>query len=321
MKPRAFLTVLLAAVLAIPAFAQDYENVDPSGQTVTFWHQHTRDRETALQEIITAFNESNEYGITVVAEYQGGYGDIFQKMLALLGTDDAPNIVVAYQNQMATYQLVDGLLDMRPLVDSPKWGLSAEDQADFFPGFWSSDVLSMFDDARLGIAPNRSMEMLYYNIDWLAELRDANLIDFDGPPTTPEQFKAAACAATANPFSRATATSSIGYELSPEASRIASWTFAFGGDVFDYETNQFTYDSPAVIAAMTFLRELFAEGCATLTTEAFGDQTNFGAGATLFTVGSSSGIPFYQQAVDEGAQFAWNVAAVPHTTPDPVMNI
>jgi len=308
-------------MLAVPAFAQDYENVDPSGQTVTFWHQHTRDRETALQEIVADFNANNEYGITVVAEYQGGYGDIFQKMLALLGTNDAPNIVVAYQNQMATYQLVDGLLDMRPLVDSPRWGLSAEDQADFFPGFWNSDVLSMFDDQRLGIAPNRSMEMMYYNIDWLAELRAAGLIDFDGPPANPEQFKAAACAATSRPFSGATATGSIGYELAAEASRLASWTFAFGGDIFDYEANQFTFDSDASVAAMAFLQDLFNEGCAALTTEAFGDQTNFGAGRTLFTVGSSSGIPFYQSAVDAGAQFEWNVAAVPHTTAEPVMNI
>ncbi len=321
MKLRAVITLALAAMLMVPAFAQDYENVDPSGQTVTFWHQHTRDRETALLSLIDQFNQSNEYGITVVAEYQGGYGDIFQKMLALLGTSDTPNIVVAYQNQMATYQLVDGLLDMAPLVDSPRWGLSAEDQADFFPGFWSSDVLSMFDDARLGIAPNRSMEMMYYNIEWLRELRAEGYIDFDGPPTNPDQFKAAACAATQRPFSKATASGSIGYELAAEASRLASWTFAFGGDIFDYETNQFAFDSDASVAAMTFLQDLFNEGCAALTTEAFGDQSNFGAGRTLFTVGSSSGIPFYQSAIDAGAQFEWNVSAVPHVTPEPVMNI
>ena len=316
---------LLAVVLAFtaaPVMAQDYENVDPSGQTVTFWHQHTREREASLLEIIDDFNQTNEYGITVVAEYQGGYGDIFQKMLALLGTSDTPNIVVAYQNQAATYQLVDGMVDMRPLVDSPKWGLSPADQADFFPGFWTSDLFPLFDDARLGIAPNRSMEMMYYNSDWLAELRAAGHIDFDGPPTTPEQFKEAACAATANPFSAASAeTGSIGYELAADGSRFASFTFAFGGDIFDYETGQYTYDSDAAVAAMTFLQDLFNEGCAQLVTEAFGDQTNFGAGRTLFTVGSSSGLPFYQSAVDAGSGHAWSVAAIPHTTDEPVMNV
>lgn len=321
MKLRIAILAALLAVTAGPALAQEYENVDPSGQTVTFWHQHTRERETALQEIITEFNESNEYGITVVPEYQGGYGDIFQKMLALLGTEDTPNIVVAYQNQAATYQLVDGMVDMRPLVNSEKWGLSEEDKADFFPGFYNSDLFPLFDDARLGIAPNRSMEVLYYNSDWLAELREAGHIDFEGPPTNPDEFMQAACAAAENPFSGATAEGSTGYELAADGSRFASWTFAFGGDIYDYETNQYTYDSPAAIEAMTFLQELFDNGCADLSTEAFGDQTNFGAGRTMFTVGSTSGLPFYQSAVDEGSGHDWSVAAIPHTTPDPVLNI
>jgi multiple sugar transport system substrate-binding protein/sn-glycerol 3-phosphate transport system substrate-binding protein len=106
-----------------------------------------------------------------------------------------------------------------------------------------------------------------------------------------------------------------------DASRFASWTFAFGGDVFDYENSQYSYNNPAAVEAMGFLQDLFNEGCATIVTEAYGDQTDFGQGRLLFTVGSSSGLPFYQSAVDEGAQFEWSVAAIPHTTADPVMNI
>ena len=320
------LLVLLGAVwlfaIAATASAQvDYENVDPTGQTITFWHQHTLDRETVLQQIVAAFNSSNPYDITVKAEYQGGYNDIFRKMLPVLGTADAPNIVVAYQNQSATYALGDGVTDMRPLVDSPKWGLSAADKADFFPGFYSADVFPSFGGARYGFPPNRSMEVLYYNIDWLKELRAAGHIGFDGPPATPEQFQQAACAATKNPYSKATTSGAIGYELSIDASRFASWTFAFGGNIFDDAANRFTYDSDAAMQAMTFLQGLFDQKCATIVTENYGDQTDFGAGRTLFTVGSSSGLPFYKSAVDEGAKFPWSVAAIPHTTPDPVMNI
>ncbi len=36
-----------------------WEDVDPSGQTVTFWHQHTRDREAQLQTIVADFNSNN----------------------------------------------------------------------------------------------------------------------------------------------------------------------------------------------------------------------------------------------------------------------
>ncbi len=294
----------------------DWENVDPSGQTVTFWYQHTQEREEALQQIIADFNETNEWGITVVGEYQGGYGDIFNKMLNVLNTSEAPNLVVAYQNQAATYQLANGLIDMNPLVNSPKWGLSEEEQADFFPGFFNSDVFPNFGNQRLGFPPNRSMEVMYYNLDWLQEL------GFDGPPQTPEEFKEAACRAVEQPFSKGVGDApSMGYQLSVDASRFASWTFAFGGDIFDYENSRFTYDSEAAQAAMTFLQDLFNEGCATLVAEQYGDQTDFGNGRLLFTVGSSSGLPFYRSVVDEGAQFNWSVGPLPHTTPDPVMNI
>jgi len=298
------------------AMAMDWENVDPTGQTITFWHQHTQEREEALNQIVSDFNANNEYGITIEAAYQGGYGDIFNKMLPLLNTMDVPDLVVAYQNQAATYQLADSLLDMTSLVESEEWGLSDEDAGDFFEGFYAADIFPSFGGARLGFPPNRSMEVMYYNADWLAEL------GFDGPPTTPEEFKEAACAAAATPFSNAAGEApNTGYQLSIDASRFASWTFAFGGDVYDYDTNQYTYDSDGAVASMNLIQELFTEGCATIVAERYGDQTDFGNGATLFTVGSSSGLPFYGGVVDDGAGFEWSVAPLPHTTADPVMNV
>nr|MBN1228141.1 extracellular solute-binding protein [Anaerolineae bacterium] len=306
-----------------PTEDDPYLCADPTGQRVTFWHQHSQEREQELLKIVNDFNATNEYGITVIAEYQGGYNDIFNKMLGVLGTTDAPSLVVAYQNQSATYALTGDMADMNYLVDHPVYGLTEEEKADFFPGFFMQDVFPTFDNARYGFPPNRSMEALYYNIDWLNELYEAGAIDFEGPPETPEQFQQAACAAVENPFSAATGDvgTSVGYELSLDASRLASWTFAFGGDVFDYEAGQYSYDDPGAIAAMEFLQGLFDEGCARIVTESYGDQSNFGAGVTLFTVGSTSGLPYYQSAVDAGSGHAWSVAAIPHTTPDPVMNI
>ena len=311
------LIALAALALAAGAFAQaDYENVDPSGQTVNFWHQHTGIREGMLNEIVVDFNATNPWGITVIAENQGGYNDIFNKMLVLLGSNEVPDLVVAYQNQAATYQVVDGLIDMWPLVRSPKWGYGEAELADFFEGFLQSDVNPAFGNALLGFPPNRSMEVMYFNKAWLAEL------GADGPPSTPEMFAQLACKAVDQPYSAATGGGTfLGYEISLDASRFASWTFAFGGDIFDYENTRYTLDSPAAIEAMTFLQDLTRRGCMAIMTERFGDQANFGLGRTLFTVGSSSGFPFYRQAVEAGAQFAWSVGPLPRVTEDPVMNI
>ena len=134
--------VLLATALAATtvfgvAAAQttDYEGVDPSGQQITYWHPFSDQREETLNQIVQAFNTSNEYGVTVTAAGQGDYGDLFQKMLPLLNTDAAPDLVVAYQNQAATYQLANALVDMTPLVESSTWGLSQADLSDFYPNF------------------------------------------------------------------------------------------------------------------------------------------------------------------------------------------
>ena len=308
-------TEAAAPTQAAPVADGPYENVDPTGQEVIFWHNHTRERQEALEAIVQEFNSTNEWGITVTQENQGSYGDIFNKMLPLLGSTDVPGLVVAYQNQAATYQLSGGLVDMNPLVSSAKWGLSQEEQADFFPGFFAQDVFPNFDNARLGFPPNRSMEVMYYNMDWLKEL------GYEAPPTTPEEFKEMACKASQQPFSKATVDGPIGYELSIDASRFASWTFAFGGDVYDTETGQYTYNSEAAVQAMTFLQDLFKEGCASLPAEQYGDQTDFGTGKLLFAIGSSSGLPFYGTAVDEGAKFDWSVGAIPHTTAEPAMNV
>lgn len=372
---KVILLVLALLLVVVPSFAQeemhDYDSVDAAtlnGVTVTFWHQHTRFRETQLEAMVAVFNnpdvavadfiaeqgiapseeelatlttliealrevarEYNPYGIIVDASNQGGYGEIFDKMTAgiVAGGADLPSLVVAYQNQAATYQLDNALIDINPLVESEIWGMSEEDYADFFPGFVNSDIFSTYGGARLGFPPNRSMEMLYYNIDWLAELRAAGAISFDGPPVTPEQFTEAACAAVENPFSNAaTDAAPMGYQLSIDASRFASWAFAFGGDMFDYENNQYDLANDGAVAAMEYIQGLFADGCAIVVTENFGDQTSFGAGGTLFTVGSSSGLPFYQGAVsgayestDTPEGFQWSVTALPHTTEEPVMNV
>jgi len=313
--------VLLAALGLTFGLAQDVESLDPSGQTIMFWHQHSSERLAGLEAIIDDFNANNEWGITVEHEYQGGYGDIFQKMLPILGTSSTPNLVVGYQNQAATYAIADGMVDMTPFVDSATWGLTAEEKADFFSGFYNADVFPSFDNQRFGFPPNRSMEVLYFNAEWINELYNAGAISFAGAPKTPEQFAEAACAATENPFSKAQGSRSLGYQLSTDASRFASWTFAFGGNVYDYDANEYSYDSAEAVEAMSFLQGLFDEGCADFVTERYGDQTDFGAGNLLFTVGSSSGLPFYKSAVDEGADFTWGVAAIPHTTDEPVQNI
>ena len=80
----------------------DWTDITPAKE-ITFWHNHSGDREKVLNKIVDDFNKTNEYGITVNAEVAGRYSEIYTKMMTVLNTTDVPDIVVGYQNQIAMY--------------------------------------------------------------------------------------------------------------------------------------------------------------------------------------------------------------------------
>ncbi len=286
-----------------PATDGPLAGVDPSGQTVVYWHQHPSDREVALNELVAEFNDNNPWGITVEASNQGGYGDIYQKMIAGIASGQLPNLVVAYQNQAATYQLDGVLADMNIYVEDPTWGYNEEEQADFFQGFFNQDINPQFDNMRLGFPPNRSMEALYVNLDGLAEL------GYETPPTSWTEFGEIACAWTESGEGR------MGYTIRTDASFIAAATFALGGDIFDYENDEYVYNGEETAYALGFLQDLLNDGCANRSTESYGDQSDFGNSVNLFYIGSSSGLPYVRAAIEESeaGDFSWTVAAIPYT--------
>jgi multiple sugar transport system substrate-binding protein/sn-glycerol 3-phosphate transport system substrate-binding protein len=299
-----------------PAMDGPLAGIDPRGQTIVWWHQHSGSREEKLAVIVEDFNTNNECGIVLDAQNQGGYNDIRDKVNASTASGEQPaSLIVGYQNDQAFYQLNEVLADFDKFIDDPTWGLSAEERADYFASFVEQGVHPVFDGQRLGFPPNRSMEVLYYNLTWLEEL------GFSGPPTTPEEFEEMACAAA-----EANGDGTGGYILRDDASATASWTFAFGGDVLNEDNTGYVYNSQATIDSMTMLKRMLDNGCAYFFTEGY-PNPEFAARRTSFTQGSSSGLPFYANdmvtiAEEQGREMdVWGVTAIPHTTEDPVQNI
>ena len=159
-----------------------YEDVDPSGQTVLWWHQHTRERQEGLNQMVDEFNDTNEWGIEVSAEYAGGYREIYDKMIAAIAADDPtlhaqpdgglcqPGGQVPALRRPGGHGRVRGQPQVGP------------DRGRELPTFRRASLrptsAPIFGDGhfRMGFPPNRSMEVLYYNQDWLNEL------GYDGPP-------------------------------------------------------------------------------------------------------------------------------------------
>ena len=293
----------------------EIENLDPSGQVVEYWYQHTSSPEELMLSMIDEFNRTNEWGITIQGACQGGYNDLYKNIIAGIPANQIPGMAVAYQNQAATYAVQGVLAALDPYVESEKWGYTEAELGDFFPIALAADILPQFE-ARYGWPPYKSMEVMYYNEDWLAEL------GYDGPPETWEEFSEMACAAVEQPFSDATvAGPGLGYVYSIDAPRFATFTFSRGGNIINETGTGYVFNDAAGLEALTFLQGIVEDGCAVEQTEKYGDQSDFGAGRSLFTISSISGLPYYKSVVDEGAGFNWSVNPPPHTTDKPRLNI
>jgi len=284
-------------------------SVDPSNQTVVFWHNQSNKQEAGLNALISEFNSTNQWKITVKGEYAGNYDDMYNKMITGIAGGSVPNLVMAYQNQSASYQLANGLVDLNPYLHSTKWGI--KDLADFFPGFLDQDVNSQFNNQRLGLPIFRSIDLMYYNVSWLKQL------GFNSPPTTWAQF-AQMCAAATN-----SAKGTYGYAITTDASDIFSEIASRGGNIARADGSGYTLDTPEAKAAFTFMQKLYKDGSAKKIAEKYGEQADFANRKVLFTTGTSAGLPYYAQAIAQGAAgtFDWSVAPMPHSTDKPVVNI
>ncbi|MFN8445154.1 MAG: extracellular solute-binding protein [Caldilineaceae bacterium] len=289
--------------------------IDPSNQNVTFWHRHTKFRQKILNEIVDNFNKNNPYGIWVKAESYEDYGKLFDSTMEALNSAEAPSLVLGFQSDLASYSLADGSVDLTSLFNSQRWGISAEERSDFFAWALDAELAPNLGNVRTGLPMDRSADVLFANRNWLDELGITSL------PKTPEEFHSAACAASQQPFSLDKRGKGIGFELSDNASTFASWVFAFGGNIYDVTTGQFTLDSEEAQAAWTFVQGLIQEGCAQIAGERYGDQTDFGNGVALFAVGASNSFYFFNRAVEEGADFQWEVSPLPHMTEKAILNL
>ena len=301
------------AEVDVDARSDALADVDPAGQTIEFWYQYTNSREAALLDLIDLYNASNAQGIEVRGKHVGSHADLYNKMLQGIHGGPTPELVVAYQNQAQIYHAAGAVVDLTPYIASPKWGLTASQLEDYFPAFIEQDNV---DGVQTAFLPNRSMEMLYYNADWLREL------GYNQPPHNWQEFEEMARKAAAQPFSRSVdAGRSLGIELSRDASRVAAMVFSRGGSILQPDRSAYTFDNEPVRASLALIRDVVRNGAAALERNRNDGRVSFGRGQALFCMQSSSQVPQFTVAVDDGAAFTWGVAPVPYEGEHPIQNV
>ena len=311
-----FVSTIIFSSQSMAVTADDIENANPIGQTVEFWVQYSDERLDAMMARAERFEK--ETGIKVNITYKGHYGKVQSAMMVSAGTQDIADVARGYGNAAADMYQIGAAIDQNILANSKKWGVSQDDKEDWGAN-WNVDFSPYFDgNPKLLHEVGKSIEVVYYNQDWLNELGLSE-------PQIPAEFAEAACAATNSVFSQrsqeAGDTASLGYEIDTDASNFAAWVFAHGGDVFDYNSGQYILNSEPVIAAMEFIQGMSSKGCAQVTRDKYADQTYLGLGTNMFALGSTSGITYFKKAIEGGYNGNWSVSAVPYTTSEPVMNL
>lgn len=289
----------------VDAIALQGKNVE-----VTYWHNRPQQDQDLLQSMLDEFNKTNPYGITAHAENAGaGYPDVYNKVNAAIQAGQPPEMSVAYQNQAAFYRAENAVVDLTPFVKSTKYGLSADDLKDYYQAFLDSDENPQFSGERLGFPAQRSMDVMYYNADWLKQ------VGVDGPPKDWKAWEDAACKASDG-------QSKYGWAVQHDASTWAAVVFGHGGQILSDDGQAYVFNSPAGVESLAMMQRMFKNKCAVEvpTSERNGEQNRFGAGTAMFTFGSSSGLPFYQQAVASGGNFQWSID-MPPLSGKPAINL
>lgn len=275
------------------------ENVE-----ISFWHAMNGVNEEALQKITDDFMK--EYpNIKVNMVNQGGYLDLFDKLMASAKAKQLPNLSQVYSNRLSWYVDKGLALDLTPYINDSEIGLTAEDKADF-PAMFMDDCI--WGDAQYAMPLNKSMMVLYYNEGMFQEAG----IEV---PTTWEEWADAAEKLTKDTDGDGE-PDVYGIVFANNLSTdIAPWLKQAGGATMNEETNELYFDTPETKEAIEFLNSMFQNKSARFAGEDKNANVPVQQGRAAMCVASTSALPYIESGTMEGITI--KAAALPaHKTDD-----
>ena len=100
----------------------DASEVD--GTTISFWHSMGGVNGQAIDTLVQKFNDENEYGITVEAEYQGSYDDALNKLKSAQIGNMGADLVQVYE--IGTRFMIESgwTVPMQEMIDADNYDVS-----------------------------------------------------------------------------------------------------------------------------------------------------------------------------------------------------
>ena len=286
--------------------AQDMSGIDPSGVTIVYWHQYSGGAtQEIMGQLVEEFNATNEWGITVEANFQGHYGEIEQAMSGAILNRELPNLAAAYANAAANWNNEDVVVNLNQYYDDETWGFTEEEAAQLNQGILNVGVAA---GTRV-VWPNQiSAQLLFFNLTMAAEL------GFDGVPSTLAEFREIACAAAEH--TGPNGEDIQGFPFAGGSSEMESFIIAHGGDIYDAETGLYTFNTPEVIAALSFVKGLYDDGCGYFYDQRYQNTGDFALYLNPMALSSTAGTPFVINDISTsvengGIDLEWVITTMP----------
>lgn len=163
--------------------AQDIDGIDlASGVEIDFWHIQATIYGEAITEMVQEFNDTNEWGIVVNESFKGSYQELNQAVRAALAGGGAPDVSMAYENDVLEYVANDVIVPLDPYLDSAQYGVSEDGLADLVDGVLDRQRVDAYDGRTLSWPHGNSSMGLYYNSDLFEQVGIA------APPADWDEF-------------------------------------------------------------------------------------------------------------------------------------
>ena len=133
----------------------DASEVDKT--TISFWHSMGGVNGQAIDTLVQKFNDENEYGITVEAEYQGSYDDALNKLKSAQIGNMGADLVQVYE--IGTRFMIESgwIVPMQSMVNADEYDTSVLE----------SNLAAYYtiNDMLYSMPFNSSTPLMYYNKD------------------------------------------------------------------------------------------------------------------------------------------------------------
>jgi ABC-type glycerol-3-phosphate transport system substrate-binding protein len=273
------------------------------GVAIQVWHPWFGVEASLLESQVAEFNQTNEWGITVRATSQNSYTELYSSVTAALPGEQEPDVVIALPEYAVGWDAASSVVDLTDYVDDATYGLTGTEVSDFPAAFWAQDAVG---GKRLGVPAERGASFLIYDSTWAKDL------GYAATPSTSSEFRRQACGAHQTTVTDADKANDAqgGWLINTQAMTFLSWMMAFGGGVLEGDGYHFL--TPKNLAGLTFVKQVYDEGCA-WTLPPAGDATAaFAAREAMFATANLEQLPDYARAMAAANNAdSWTVLSFP----------